>query len=66
MIWVDFSDTTLQQDKIKEYLHEKCKVLVNPGEFFGEAGKGFVRFNVACPRKNIEEALERICRNLIQ
>lgn len=66
LIWVDFSDTTLQQDKIKEYLHEKCKVLVNPGEFFGEAGKGFVRFNVACPRKNIEEALDRICRNLIQ
>ena len=64
LIWVDFSDTDIPENHIKEYLHDKCRVLVNEGEFFGKAGKGYVRFNVACPRKNIEEALDRIYRDL--
>lgn len=57
LVWVDFSGTEIAQENIKEYLSEKCHILVNEGEFFGEAGKGFVRFNVACPRKNVEIAL---------
>lgn len=60
LIWVDFSKTKIAREDIKEYLSEKCHVLVNDGEFFGATGKGFVRFNVACPRKNVVYALENL------
>ncbi len=60
LVWVDFSGTEIAQENIKEYLCEKCRILVNDGEFFGRAGRGFVRFNLACPRKNVEFALENL------
>ena len=62
LVWVDFSGTDIGQGNIKEYLSENCRVLVNDGEFFGQAGKGFVRFNLACPRKNVEFALKNLER----
>ena len=57
LIWVDFTGVEKVDGKPKEFLDEYCKILVNDGEFFGEAGKGFVRFNLACPRTYVEKAL---------
>ena len=57
LIWVDFTGVEKVNGKPKEFLDEYCKILVNDGEFFGKAGKGFVRFNLACPRKYVEKAL---------
>ena len=58
LIWVDFTNVEKVEGKPKEFLDEYCKILVNDGEFFGEAGKGFVRFNLACPRSYVEKALK--------
>lgn len=60
LVWVDFSQTDIPPEDIKKVLKERCRILVNEGEFFGEAGKGFVRFNLACPRSYVEQALERL------
>lgn len=60
LIWVDFTGVDKVNGKPKEFLDEYCKILVNDGEFFGEAGKGFVRFNLACPRSYVEKALETL------
>ena len=60
LVWVDFTKTDILPEMLKDYLSEKCHVLVNEGEFFGDEGKGFVRFNLACPRKNVEAALENL------
>ena len=57
LIWVDFTGVDKVDGKPKEFLDEYCKILVNDGEFFGEAGKGYVRFNLACPRSYVEKAL---------
>jgi cystathionine beta-lyase len=36
-------------------------VWINPGTMYGpETGKGYVRFNIACPRSRLQEALNRI------
>ena len=60
LIWVDFTGIDKVDGKPKEFLDEHCKILVNDGEFFGEAGKGFVRFNLACPRSYVKNALETL------
>lgn len=60
LIWADFTGVDKVDGRPKEFLDEHCKILVNDGEFFGEAGKGFVRFNLACPRSYVEKALETL------
>ena len=32
----------------------------NRGTDFGEAGSGFFRINLACPRATVEEAMKRL------
>ena len=34
------------------------------GTFFGDAGKGFLRVNIGCPRQNIEEGIKRLAKAL--
>ena len=58
LVWVDFSATDIAPENLHEYLHKECKLLTEEGEFFGKYGKGFERFNLACPRKNVEKAVE--------
>lgn len=60
LVWVDFRKTDIPAERLKSYLLEECKIAVNEGEFFGKAGEGFVRFNLACPRKTVEMAVGRL------
>lgn len=40
---------------------EKAGVIFTSGTFFGqEAGEGYLRINIGCPRRNIEEAVLRL------
>lgn len=57
--WVDFSCLGLSQKELMDKL-EAAMVFVNDGETFGTGGQGHVRFNLACPTRAIEEALERM------
>ena len=34
------------------------------GTFFGDLGEGFLRVNIGCPRRNIEEGIRRLARAL--
>lgn len=60
MIWLDFRGTGLSMDEINDRLIKEAKVALNDGYMFGETGAGFQRMNIACPRKIVEQALERI------
>lgn len=64
LVWVEFRKTDIPVKNIKQYLLEECKIAVNEGEFFGNDGEGFVRFNLACPRKTVETAVERLKEKL--
>lgn len=60
LMWLDFNNIGIAQDKIQEFLINEAKVAMNDGATFGENGKGFARMNVACPRYMVEEAMEKI------
>lgn len=60
LVWVDFSNTDIPKENLKEYLLKECHVAVNEGEFFGALGEGHVRFNLACPRNKITPVLENL------
>ena len=64
LVWVDCSALTLSSEKLAANLLEKEKLWVNAGSLYGEAGEGFIRLNIACPRQVLAEGLARLRRGL--
>lgn len=64
LVWVDCSVLGLTSDQIEEELLEKEDLWVNSGSMYGEAGDGFIRINIACPRSRMIEGLERLKKGL--
>lgn len=62
LAWVDFRALGLGEAERKDLIFNKAKVYLDEGEMFGPEGEGFERFNLACPRHILEEALQRIHR----
>lgn len=60
LVWVDFRRTGIKDKDLQNFMREECKVFLNEGTFFGINGEGFMRFNLACPRKQIVPVLERM------
>ena len=64
LVWVDCSALKQSSEDIVKTLLEKEKLWVNEGNLYGEAGEGFVRINIACPRQRLIEGLNRMRRAL--
>lgn len=60
LIFLDARGLGLSHDKLLELFADKAHLALNDGAMFGKAGEGFMRLNVACPRKTLEEALGRL------
>ncbi len=61
LVWVDFRAFNLEPAARKDRIMGQAKVWLDEGEMFGPEGEGFERFNIACHRSLLAEALERIC-----
>lgn len=60
LVWVDCSALQQTSKEIAETLLAKEKLWVNEGTMYGEAGKGFIRINIATQRENLIRGLEKI------
>ena len=60
LIWLDFSDYDLTDDRLQELLKNEAKVILNRGLDFGEEGTLHARLNVAMPKTLLEEVCQRI------
>ena len=61
LVWADIRATGLKSDELQQRLLNEGKVWVCPGTMYGrETGEGYIRINIACPRSQLMEALERI------
>lgn len=60
LVWVDCSVLNIPSGEIEQILLEKEDLWVNEGTMYGEAGEGFIRINIACPRQLLINGLERI------
>jgi cystathionine beta-lyase len=61
LLWVDVSAMGISVQQLCDRLLTEASVWINPGTMYGpETGKGYVRFNIACPRSRLQEALNRI------
>ncbi len=64
LLWLDCRGLGMSDVKLREFFVHKAKVGMNPGTVFGKNGSGFMRLNIASPRRVIAEALGRIKRAL--
>ncbi len=61
LAWLDIKKLGIGSDEATEKLLKHGHVFVSSGTQYGEkAGEGYLRINLACPRKVLEEALQRI------
>ncbi|WP_410797641.1 MalY/PatB family protein [Marinobacter sp. M-5] len=60
LLWLDCRALALTDPELKRFFIEEAGIGMNPGISFGDAGHGFMRMNVGCPRAVLAEALERM------
>jgi cystathionine beta-lyase len=60
LLWLDFRGCGIPREKLGNFVREHGRVALEPGFIFGTGGDGFERMNIACPRSQLAEALERI------
>lgn len=60
LVWLDCRKLQLERMDLKRLMLEQAKVYLDDGFIFGPEGDGFERINIACPRKILVEALDRI------
>lgn len=65
LAWVDIRQLGLSSDEAYNRLLKEARVMVNNGRIYGsEAGEGYIRINLACPRATLSEGVRRICQTL--
>lgn len=65
VLWMDFRGLGLSAEELHERIFKKCKVILEDGEEFDpDGGAGFLRICLPSPRSIIQEAFERIAREL--
>jgi cystathionine beta-lyase len=62
LAWVDFSGTEMTREEFTKRTQDVAKIAANHGPTFGKGGENFLRFNIACPRSTVHDAVARMQR----
>ena len=60
LCWVDFSGTGMTVEEFTGRVEGDAQIAVNHGGTFGQGGENFLRFNIACRRALVIEAVDRL------
>ena len=60
LVWVDFGKLGLSEKQREDLIVNKAKLWIDSGAMFGVDGEGFERFNIACPRSYLKQALDSL------
>lgn len=59
LMWLDCTDIASDSDGLKDFICERSGLYVSSGSAYRSNG-GFLRFNIACPQKMLEDGLKRL------
>ena len=62
LAWVDFTDTGMAPAEFIDRVQKVARIATNHGASFGLGGESYLRFNLACPRAHVAEAVARLER----
>ena len=60
LVWIDCRELGLSDKELDDLVVNKAGLWLDGGTMFGESGSGYQRINVACPRKTLENALDKL------
>ena len=60
LLWLDCSALPGDKTDLAGYIRKKTGLFLNSGLSYGEAGRSFMRLNIASPRVMIEDGLRRL------
>lgn len=64
LAWVDVRSFGMEAKELETFMTDKAWLFLDQGYLFGKQGEGFVRFNLACPKTVLQEALLRMKKAL--
>lgn len=59
LVWMDCRKSGIPSETLERQLVAKAGLWLNAGTMYGAEGKGFMRWNIACPRITLLEGLKR-------
>lgn len=59
LVWTDCRSLGMTSDELQSRLLSETGLWLNSGTLYGPEGEGFLRWNIACPRSALEDALSR-------
>lgn len=59
LVWMDCRNVNVKSEDFETALKEATGLWLNAGSMYGVEGEGFMRWNIACPRKCLHEALQK-------
>ena len=60
LLWMDYSQLNCTEEELQKWFTEKAHVSVYMGTVFREEGRGYIRVNIASPRKLLQQAFEQM------
>lgn len=57
LLWIDFSGYGFTDEELEHIMVEEAKLWLDSGKVFGPATAQFERFNIACPRSTVQQAM---------
>jgi len=60
LVWLDCRALGLDSSSLHHFFLDHARVYLENGSVFGTEGEGFLRMNIAAPRKLVKEALKRM------
>lgn len=64
LVWIDCRRLGKTSEEIARHLRDHAGLWITHGNLYGEAGEGFMRVNIACPRATLDEGLRRLTEGL--
>lgn len=62
LVWADCRSLGIRSEELETLFEQKGKVKLSGGTLYGDAGEGFMRINIACPRERMMEGLRRMAK----
>ena len=65
LLWLDCSALNVSSKVLSEFLRTNQGLFLSAGSDFGQCGDKFLRMNIACPKKLLDEGLQKLKAGII-
>lgn len=60
LLWIDIKEVCPNSNTFAKFVRKQTGLWITSGSHYGEAGEGFIRVNIACPKSTLEDGINRL------